>query len=755
VTRWFQWVLSHRLVVLIVVGLISVVAAASASRAVVATSVGELFLAGSPDYDIYLGRIEEFTNDDVLIVGFEAPDLLQPAWRERLQTVSDEVEGLPDVRRVTTLLDAVLLERDDSGLRVSTAGDDLRDGLGSPEAMAERLRDSPRVGDLLLSKTGPRVAVLVELTSDPSRSVESIPAIADDVLARLEAADLGDGTLHSAGFAAVMSEILDQSYINLRSIFPLTALLLLVAVWFMFHRLWPALLSLGVSGLGVLWTFGFAVQIEPRIDVMMTAMPAVVLIVGFSDVVHLCSAYLLELGHGRTKEEAILESARDVGRACIWTSATTLVGFMSLTMIPTPIFQRMGPVLGFGVAIALLLAMTLCPVLFSYLPEPKPLREGATSVVQGTIDRILDALRHLSVNRWRLVLAGGAALVAATLWGSFQLNIETDMLERLTDDNPAVVSAAWFDEHFASTQTLDLFVDAPEPGGALDPALLAGVAEVQARTAAMPGVESAFSLVDVLREVHEVMTGEPSLPTTRAEIAQYMLLLELGGAEGLEQIVDFDRQTLRVALRADTDGFRGVADIGLAAEAMAPDLIGEEAAFEATGLPFLIGDWLDDIFAGQRRGLGLSALLIAIMMVIALRSVPAGLASMLPNVLPLLCLGGYVGFAWAQVDSDTFIIAIIAIGIGVDDTIHFLVRFRVESLRTDSRDEAIRRTFDFAGRAIVMTTVILVVGFAPFAMSDYLTTQMIGTLLPMCLIVALLADLLLVPAMAKAGLFRF
>ena len=227
--------------------------------------------------------------------------------------------------------------------------------------------------------------------------------------------------------------------------------------------------------------------------------------------------------------------------------------------------------------------------------------------------------------------------------------------------------------HFASTQTLEIFVDTPSPGDALEPDVLAAVAELQRRTAALPGVEAAYSLVDVLEEVRETMTGETGLPTTRAEVAQYLLLLEIGGADDLGQIVDFDRQTLRIAMRADTDGFRGVADIGLAAEAMAPEIVGELATVDATGLAFLIGDWLDEIFAGQRRGLALSAVLIGVMMMIALRSAPAGLASMLPNVLPLLCLGGWVGTMWDQVDSDTFIIAIVGLRMKEMSFISFVI----------------------------------------------------------------------------------
>ena len=128
---------------------------------------------------------------------------------------------------------------------------------------------------------------------------------------------------------------------------------------------------------------------------------------------------------------------------------------------------------------------------------------------------------------------------------------------------------------------------------------------------------------------------------------------------------------------------------------------------------------------------------------------------MLPNLFPLLVLAGWIGGVWPSADSDIFIVLVIAVGIGVDDTIHFLVRYRSECRRTPDRRLALERTFDFAGRAIVMTTVILTAGFLPFATSDYFSAWILGTLLPACLVLALLADLLLVPAMAAVGWIRF
>jgi predicted RND superfamily exporter protein len=143
------------------------------------------------------------------------------------------------------------------------------------------------------------------------------------------------------------------------------------------------------------------------------------------------------------------------------------------------------------------------------------------------------------------------------------------------------------------------------------------------------------------------------------------------------------------------------------------------------------------------------------MMVIGLGSIRVGLGSMLPNVLPLLCLGGYLGVAYDRIDSDTLVIAIMALGIGVDDTIHFLMRYRIESRRTEDTRVAVERTYAFSGRAIILTTMVLVLGFLPFSSSDYFSAFMIGTFLPGVLVMALLADLLLVPALVQVGWLRF
>ena len=177
--------------------------------------------------------------------------------------------------------------------------------------------------------------------------------------------------------------------------------------------------------------------------------------------------------------------------------------------------------------------------------------------------------------------------------------------------------------------------------------------------------------------------------------------------------------------------------------------MGEVVNTETTGLSYLLGGFVDDVVRGQKRGLIFAFVTIMAMMMIMFRSWKIGALSMVPNILPLLALGGYLGFFWDHVDSDTIVIAMIAVGIGVDDTIHFLSRLRFESARTSDPNLALKHSFHFSGRAMVVTTLILALGFMPLGLSSYFTVRIFGTLLPFTLVVAVLADILLVPALVK------
>ena len=746
----FRFVLRHRVAVLIVCGLITAASLAGASRMVIASSIGGLFLGEVPEYAAYLERARSFGNDEAFVVAYEHPDPLDPAALDALEGVVDALQASPDVARVTSLLDAVQVRRDRGSLVIEPYTDIAR-REGGPEARRRLLAD-PRYAGTVLASDGLAGALLVELTVDPLRPVERGPLLVGSALDELEAAGFARAGLHRAGDPAVIAEVMKESYRSISRLFPLSALALLAIVLLLFGRLAPAGMAMGIGLISVAWTVGFNSVLTRDFSIFAALVPAVVLTVAFSDIVHLWSAYLLELRAGKPKDEAILAVSREVGAACLLTSATTGLGFLSLAAVPTPMSRQLGLVLGFGVCVALLLAVTLVPVALSYMKTPE-LDENDR--VHGFVDGLVRRCSDLSTRHARAVLAVFALALVPLGIGASRFELEADFAQRFSADHSLRVDQRWFEERFAGASTLEVFVEAKRAGGILDSALFARIAAFQDELTGLDSVDRAVSAVDAVQAAHGAMTGLTGVPEAPGAVPQHLLLLEVADAERagamLDSWLDFDRTVMRMQLRTTEHGFLAAGTLGERIAALGQERLGDAATVEVTGLAYLLGWSFNKITEGQRNALLLSFGLIAILMALGLRSLRLGLISMLPNLLPLCALVAYAGFRWDTVDTDIVIVCVMALGIGVDDTIHFLMRYRVESERGDGRDAALQRTFGFAGRGIVMTTVILCFGFGPFALSSYFTIHLLGTALPGVLIVALIADLLLVPAMIEVG----
>ena len=741
---WVRAIVRHRALVLIGLLLISVLSAVSLRDAVIATSIQRMLLGESEAHLSYQRRAAVFGGDEMVVIAYDDDAPLSLASLGRLERAVERIAALDAVGEVRSLLDPVAVTEEGGVLTMDPYAERVRADPSQQAALTASLEAEPTVQGLLRADSGAHSALVVTLRPDASRPSEVGPevmAAAVDILN-----EEGFTGLRRAGVLATVAGVLEETSRNLTRLFPLAFVAVVVSVYALFRRLLPVLVATAVSGLAVLWTMGFSVRLDPEINLFSAVVPAVILVVAISDSIHLWSAYLIELSEGASKEEAIERSATEVGRACLLTSATTFLGFISLCLIPTPLYRQVGLVLGVGVGIALLITITLMPALMSYLSAPAvpPRRERA--------DDWTETLAALTTRHaWPLVVGFGA-VTAVLLFGVSQIRLEADLMSRMAPSSTLSQENDFIRTQFSGSNLMEVFVDAPE--GLATPGLLPALEGYQDWLRAQPEVDTVYSVVDLVGGVHTALTGETSVPTDPAAAAQYLLLVEMSGPDALAPLVNFERTTLRLVARLSTGEFRRSHDIARLAEQEAARRLGPAVGVEATGLNVLFGGFIDDLVNGQRNGLLFSLLAIAAMMAAGLRSVRNGIVSMLPNLLPLLAVGGGVGLAWTFVDSDVALVAMIAIGIGVDDTIHFLVRLKLEAARAPLPD-AVRRTFRYAGRGIVFTTIILTLGFLPMALSDYFSIWIMGTLLPGALIVALVADLLLVPALAAVGAFRF
>ena len=606
-TAYFRFVLRHRLLVVTICALITLVAGACLSRAIIASSPAKMFFGGSAEYDAYKERAQQFANDEIFIVAYDDPAPLSDRSLDRLEKVVRKVEAMDDIARVESLLSAQHAHGHDDTLMVEPYALIARES--SPMARAElfeTLRKDELYRGLLISADGRRAAIIVELTVDNNRRAEAAPMMVSRVMEEFAAAGYAADTLHSAGFLALLAELMRLTFANLTVLFPVLVVVLLVVVFVLFRRLTPVALTMTVSMLAVFWTMGFSVLLDRELSVLASVVPAVIMIVAFSDIIHLWSAYLLELGKGKQKREAILASATDVGTACLYTSATTFVGFICLSAVPTPVFRQMGLMLGFGVGVALLLAMTLVPIALSVIRVPAKKAGARARLGEVLTDRALAAMARLATARPWPVIAAFAVLAALAVAGVLRLNIDTDLNERMAKDSRYRKDMDYVAKHFADANLLEVFVDTDRDKALLDEDLFSRIAAFQDALQKRPEVDKAVSLVTVVEQLHRTLGGKGRLPRTRGAVAQYLLLFEMSGGENLKALVDFRRRSMRIALRLNDHGVRTTHQTGQAAERLGATMLGGRARVEASGMSYLVGWWLGSIIEGQRNGLLLS-----------------------------------------------------------------------------------------------------------------------------------------------------
>ncbi len=754
-THLVRFVLGHRLLVVILVGLVSLLSLSILPRAIIASSLQSMFFGHEhAGYNSYLERISKFGTDEIFMFGIEVDDPLSATTLTRLDTFRALALANPEVRTVQSVanLQRVGLVGDTIGVR--NFGELAREAPDDHDALLAEIRGDPIAGGLFVSADHPDILVMVENQPNPAREAEDGPAYVAGLRAQLVEAGFDNAKIHPAGFMAIMAAMIAASQDNLARMFPLVSLALLLAVYLMFGRFWPVFVTTLSALVAVLWTSAFTIYSEPTVNILMSILPTFVLIISFSDVVHICSAYLLNLESGASKHDAISNATVEVGAACLLTSITTAVGFFALTFVPAPAFQNLGLAAAVGVVIAFGLAMVIVPIFLSVLPTPSDWHAGRVGWVQDALDRLLDGLADLTTTRPWPVIAAFCVFFAVCVYGSSRINIETKFAERLDENNAARVDARYMDARFVKASLIDVYIDTPDRSGVLDATRFAKLVAFEAELETWPEVEKVVSFVDLMRVTHRSVVGDGAEfgPFDDAALAQMMVLLEMQGPDALRSFVDFERRTARLTVYSNVEGIVGQFELRERIRAAGVSL-GDDVTIEATGVGPLMGAWLDDILAGQRRGLGFSLLVIMLLLIVGFRSVRAGVVSMVPNVVPLLAAGAWCGFFWTDIDSDTLIVAMIALGIGVDDTIHFISRYQTELRRRD-RIDAIRETFRYSGRGIFITTFVFVVGFLPAMTSEYYTIWVMGLLLPVCFIVALAADVLFVPALCAVGLIR-
>lgn len=742
---------------LAVVTLIAVAALSAGAQKLYFESTYKIFF--EPEFEPLLAHEEmqaEYTKQDngYIALDFPGDEVFTRENLAIIQELTDELWQMPHSIRVDSIANFQHTEPNGDDLNV---GDLVPDLSAVSDAELERIRriaiNEPALVHRLISEEGhvAGVNVNVQLPEDFSEAgayTEEIVAWTRDLRDRYEAKYPGL-EMHLLGQVFVNTAFNESSVHDIETLGPIMfcIILVLLAVFLRSVLATVAALVIILASIGV--TMGWSGWSGYALNQVNVMVPTIVMTLAICDAVHILVLYLRNLGSGLSRTDAMRESLSINLVPVFLTSLTTTIGFLSMNTSNVPPFRDMGNMAAFGVMAAMVLSLTLLPGVMTLLPAKPRVKSQEDLDAPGFWDKLAEGIvaRHTPIFWGVLVFV---VAVTAFVPNNVMNDDTVDYFDKSTEFRQA---ADFAQEHITGFDNVSYSLDTGEENGIYDPEYLQKVEDFANWWRTLEPTTQVMTFTDVVKRLNRDMHGgDPAyyrIPDDRELIAQYVLLYELSLPQGLDlnTLINFDKSALRLTVIAK----------GLASQTL--------VAFEEKGQAWLrenapeletTGSSVSMMFAhigktnteSMLQGAVIAVFLIALTLILALRSIKFGLLSLVPNAFPALIALGFWGMTVKEINLASAGVFSISIGIIVDDTVHFFSKYlRSRRVAGKSTEESIRYAFHTVGAPLLVTTIALTIGFLVMAQSNFGVNASLGMMVAMVIGIALIFDLLFLPAL--------
>ncbi|WP_300669349.1 MMPL family transporter [Desulfoluna sp.] len=650
-----------------------------------------------------------------------------------------------------------LLEEDDDGRRVIPTTD------GEVATILERLRANPafRHGIYAEGEDGAisDFGLLVTFSKRPR-----VDRISREVIAICESRD--DLNILPQGSPVVNVRFNDYMQKDLRHFLPLVIFVMGVTFFLNFRSPLGLLLPLSSLILSTVWIMGFMGRFGYSITPLGISLPPLMVSVGSSYAIHIYNQFLSDSRLMREKGFAtgLALAMEQISHTVIFAGATTMIAFATLATSRLSAVREWGLLSALGVIFSMVLASSLIPavlVLVGHMPKDVPHKQG-----RHPVDRCIHLFSWLVTRHaWGVVVATGL-LIGFCVVGMCRLQVESDFLLYFKKTDDIRISARVVGEKFKGRSGFNLLIDSGTPGGVLEPSFLRRMESIRRELTREDRkgwcIGRTDAITDFLMVMHRAMNeDDPSfyaLPETREEVVDYFEIYggeddnDDGRPDEFESYVDPQWRVMNLICRLHTGdgasvGTTRTGRIMNEIEVWLARTLPEGVTAQITGFPKIDVKVTDYIVRGQLSSLALSLAVIFGIVLVRFRSFHAALLSMVPMVTAVVINFGVMGWFGIHLDMLTSIIASITIGIGVDDTIHFLLAYRHHARSHLPQEEAVLRTLAVSGRAISYTSLALIVGFLVLTTSNFVAVDLFGMLMALTMTATTIGALLVLPSM--------
>lgn len=517
---------------------------------------------------------------------------------------------------------------------------------------------------------------------------------------------------------------------------------------------WPTV----ILATGSLWCLGLTGWTQTEMTFMVQVIVFLLLAVSIAASIHILSAYSRHILTETSKKEAIAKTYGEVGVPVILAAITTALGLISLIFVPILAIQNFGLFASIGVLFTLLINLVMWPVFMRlYSPKLNPKKKKKDSMMtrflSTNLERVLD--------RKKTIIGIFAAVAILGIMGLPKIVIDTNLVKMIKGGYGITESYHVIDQYFGGTTSIEILVDTGVNDGVKSHLLLKAVEEYENEVMSKYDqlVHRSRSLVNVTKDSYKnIMDGTQkydTIPDSDEKVAQVLASFESADPTTRKMIVDDSWQIARITFSTISTGShiyeKFLNDIDkIAYKHFAPFMEkNPEFNISYTGGMVLMTDMISLVAVSMIQSFSLALVVICLVLFLVFGSFKFGLISMIPNIFPVVTAMGVAGWLGIPMDADTLLVLPLAIGIAVDDTIHFLTHYKTELINGRSNQQAIQSSLTHVGRAMISTTIVLSLGFLIFVMSSYIPLGNFGILASLAMVSALIADLFLLPVLLE------
>lgn len=741
----------------------------------------------------------QFGRDERIAVAIKSDQLFSLEFLKKLRQLHEEIVAeVPYLDDVTSLYNV----RNTRGVGDQLITDDLLEPFPTTEEEVVKIKEmaleSHFYRDLLLSQDGTMTVIMIETDAYSHEGEEELSiedAFSDDAFEESvgfesEASEMQGDTdasgrsflsdqenaeivtkvmeivkkyrddgmeVYVAGSPSVMHALKTQMSRDMQKFTRATFLIIIVFLFVMFRRVSAVFYPLLVILFSLLTTVGSMAYFGVAFKLPTQIVPSLLLAVSVGATVHILSIFFDRFNEKGDKREALVYTMRHSGLAIAMTSVTTAIGVGSFAGSEVAPISDLGTFASLGVMVSLFLTLTLLPALLSLTKLKQRKKKEA-----DRLDRFMAHLSVIPVRHYKVIIIGSALLVTLAIVMATRIELSHNPLNWFQPDDYNRLSTETIDGNLNGTVTIEAVVDTQEINGWNDPERLAKLNDLSAKIESYMDqytyVGKVVSIATIVKETNRALHSNDenfyTIPENEALVAQELLLFENSGSDDLEDVVDTQFSKAKITVKLPwTDAVKAVGVLKFVETEVNNTFKNEEVV--VTGMiPLLVNTFAQSV-SSSVKSYFIAFIAISFMMILILGSVKLGLLSMIPNLTPII-LGLFIMYMVPiPLDMFTLLIGSIAIGLAVDDTIHFMHNFRRYYLQTKESAKAIEQTFLTTGKAMVITTIVLSLGFYSYLFGDMISVQNFGLLTGSVIVLALIGDLLLAPALmivvAKRG----